>query len=119
MLFVRPILLLKVVLHTTKHLKRTVMKLNQLIELDKGFQTFLDKDHFTLIAPESARNFDEFVREAKSQSENANPEPILADKMRTMDLIKQKFQGLPLTIYWVTRHFGGGLQYKSLQEYLS
>lgn len=94
------------------------MKLPQLIELDNGFQSYLDKDHFTLIAPESTGAFDEFVREAKSETENPE-EPVLADKSRVMELISKKYQGIPLTIYWVTKHFGGGLQYKSLQEYLT
>lgn len=94
------------------------MKLAQLVELDKGFQGYLDKDHFTLIAPQNSGAFDEFVREAKSETENPE-EPMLADKNRVMDLIAKKFQGMPMTIYWVTKHFGGGLQYKSLEEYLT
>jgi hypothetical protein len=93
------------------------MKLAQLIELDKGFQNYLDHDHFTLIAPEGSGAFEEFVREAKSETENPE-EPALADKNKVMQLISEKYQGVPMTIYWVTKHFGGGLQYKSLQEYL-
>ena len=94
------------------------MKLSQLIELDYGFQGYLDKDHFTLIAPQNTGTFEEFVREAKSETENPE-EPMLADKGKVIDLISEKFHGVPLTIYWVTKHFGGGLQYKSLQEYIA
>lgn len=93
------------------------MKLNQLIELDNGFQSYLDKDHFTLIAPEGSGAFEEFVREAKSETENPE-EPLLADKSKVMDMLTDKYHGMPMTIYWVTKHFGGGLQFKSLQEYI-
>ncbi len=93
------------------------MKLAQLIELDKGFQGYLDHDHFTIIAPEGSGAFDEFVREAKNETENAE-EPVLANKERVMEIIQNKYIGMPLTIYWVTKHFGGGLQFKSLQEYI-
>jgi hypothetical protein len=98
-------------------LKRINMKLAQLLELDKGFQSYLDHEHFTLIAPESPGVFEEFVREAKSETENPD-EPVLANKDRVMQIIRKKFAGQPLTIYWVTKHFGGGLQFKSLEEYI-
>jgi hypothetical protein len=98
-------------------IKHNVMKLAQLIELDKGFQHYLDHDHFTLIAPESSGAFEEFVRESKSETEIPE-EPVLANKDRVMQIISQKYAGMPLTIYWVTKHFGGGLQFKSLQEYI-
>jgi hypothetical protein len=94
-----------------------IMKLAQLIELDKGFQNYLDHDHFTLIAPENSGAFEEFVREAKVETDNPE-EPALADKSKVMDLLAKKYQGMPMTIYWVTKHFGGGLQFKSLQEYI-
>lgn len=94
------------------------MKLTQLIELDKGFQNFLDKDHFTLIAPVSKNLFEDFVREAKINSAGEEPEPVLNDKRRVYDIISRRFKDSPLTIYWVAKHFSGSLQYKSLQEYL-
>jgi len=94
------------------------MKLSQLIELDKGFQNFVDRDHFTLIGPVNKKLFDEFVREAKINPAEAEPEPVLKDKRRIYDIITQKFPGSELTIYWVAKHFSGTLQYKSLEEYL-
>lgn len=93
------------------------MKLPELIKLDEGFQHYLDHEHFTLIAPENSGSFEEFVREAKGETENPE-EPVLANKDRVMQIITHKFLGSPLTIYWVTKHFGGGLQFKSLQEYI-
>ncbi len=94
------------------------MKLSQLKELDKGFQNFVDKDHFTLIAPRSKSLFEDFVREAKINSSDSEPDPILKDKRKIYDLIEKKFDGSELTIYWVAKHFSGTLQYKSLEEYL-
>jgi hypothetical protein len=95
-----------------------VMKLSQLIELDKGFQNFVDKDHFTLIAPLSKSQFEDFVREAKINTAEVEPDPILKDKRKIYEIIQDKFQGSELTIYWVAKHFSGALQFKSLEEYL-
>lgn len=95
------------------------MKLSQLIELDEGFQNYVDKDHFTVIAPLSKNLFEDFVREAKNKSSDEVPDPVLKDKRKVYDIITNKFDGSELTIYWVAKHFSGSLQYKSLQEYLT